>query len=89
MRSSGERCSGLSAAARRPALGPAVGQDCGVHRARRRAGNRDDAQPLFLEQTVEHAPGEGAVRAAALQRQIDRQRIGNCLHARACRCLKV
>jgi hypothetical protein len=26
---------------------------------------------LFLEQTIEHAPGEGAVRAAALQGQID------------------
>ena len=32
-------------------------------------------QPGLLEQPVEHAPGEGAVRPAALQRQIDQQRI--------------
>src|SRR5262249_39098695 len=30
-----------------------------------------DLQPLVLEQPVEHAPGKGAVRAAALERQID------------------
>src|SRR5260370_37188650 len=30
-----------------------------------------DADPVVLEQPVEHAPGEGAVGAAALQREID------------------
>ena len=33
-----------------------------------------DLEPVRLEQPVEHAPGEGAVRPAALQRQVDRQR---------------
>ena len=28
-------------------------------------------EPALLEQPVEHAPGEGAVRAAALQREVD------------------
>ena len=32
-------------------------------------------QPRLFEQPVEHAPGEGAVRAAALQREIDQDRI--------------
>ena len=29
------------------------------------------SQPGLLEQPIEHAPGEGAVRAAALQREVD------------------
>ena len=32
------------------------------------------SQRLF-QQAIEHAPGEGAVRAAALQRKIDQDRI--------------
>ena len=57
--------------ARRPRLGIAVDQHRGIHRARRRAGDAVDLEPRLLEQPVEHAPGEGAVRAAALQREID------------------
>ncbi len=33
-----------------------------------------DLEPGLLEQTVEHAPGEGAVRPAALERQVDENR---------------
>src|SRR5690606_3475395 len=40
----------------------------------RGAGNAFDLQPLLLEQAVEHAPGEGAMGAAALQGQVDLQR---------------
>ena len=43
----------------------------GIDRAGRRAGNALDLEPPVLEQMIEHAPGEGAVGAAALQRQID------------------
>jgi hypothetical protein len=50
--------------------GKAVDQHRGVHRARRCARDAVDAQPGFLEQAVEHAPGESAVRAAALQREV-------------------
>ncbi len=32
---------------------------------------RLDADPLVLEQPVEHAPGERAMGAAALQREVD------------------
>ena len=55
----------------RPAARQAVGQHDGVDRAGRRAGNAIDRQPPVLEQMVEHAPGERAVRAAALQREVD------------------
>ena len=53
------------------AFGQAVGQHGGVHGA---GAGRDDAlegQIVLLEQPVEHAPGEGAMRAAALQREVD------------------
>ena len=49
----------------------AVGQHHGIHRARRRAGNALDGEPVVAQKLFEHAPGEGAVRAAALQREID------------------
>ena len=56
-------------------VGPAAGEPVGEHdridRACRGAGNALDLEPAIVEQLVEHAPGEGAVRAAALQRQID------------------
>ena len=37
-----------------------------------RFGARLDLQPVVLQKTIQHAPGEGAVGAAALERQIDR-----------------
>ena len=49
----------------------AVGEHHGVDRAGRGAGNALDGKPPVLEQMIEHAPGEGAVRAAALQREVD------------------
>src|SRR5215203_2205844 len=54
------------------ALAPAVDEHDGVHRAGAGAGDRLDREPPVLDQLVEHAPGEGAVRAAALQRERDR-----------------
>ena len=54
---------------RRPCI--AVGQHRGVHGTGRGAGDAVDPQPWLFEQPVEHAPGEGAVRAAALQREVD------------------
>src|SRR5262249_52913621 len=43
-----------------------------VDRSRRRAGNAFDPDAAVVEQLIEHPPGESAVGAAALQRQIDR-----------------
>src|SRR5262249_10494144 len=40
--------------------------------SRRRAGDAFDLDAAVVEQLIEHAPGERAMRAAALQRQIDR-----------------
>jgi hypothetical protein len=57
------------------ALGPAVGEERGIHRARRRAGNRYDLQPLFFQQTVEHAPG------ACSARSIGSGSAGSCIRA--------
>ena len=37
------------------------------------AAHRLDHQPFVLEQRVQNAPGEGAVRAAALERQVERR----------------
>src|SRR6185369_9418519 len=50
---------------------PALQQDGGVHRAGAGAAHRLELQPSVLDQGIEHAPGEGAVRAAALQGEID------------------
>ena len=58
--------------------GHAMGEDRGVHRAGRGAGDRLDLDPGLLQQPVEHAPGQGAVRSAALQRQVDQQRFSPC-----------
>src|SRR5215831_884044 len=56
----------------RPAAGEPVGEHDRVHRSRRRAGDTFDLDPAVLEQLIEHPPGERAVRAAALEREIDR-----------------
>ena len=53
------------------AIGVAVGQHGGVHGAGRGAGDAVDLEPRLFQQPVEHAPGEGAVRAAALQGEVD------------------
>ena len=85
-RSSGVGCTGLkrarsatrpqnrarvARASGRPAAGQAVGEGDAVHGAGAGAADAGDLEPAVLEQPVEHAPGEGAVRAAALQRQVD------------------
>ena len=61
--------------ARRPGAGRGVlaGVGDGL-RAADGAGDAVDAKPTLLEQTIQHAPCERAVRAAALQRKIDVQR---------------
>ncbi len=59
------------ARALRPTLEPAVDHHHGVHRAGARARHRLEAQAAVLDQRVEDAPGEGAVRAAALKRERD------------------
>ena len=56
----------LRAAAREP-----VGDHHGVDGAGRCAGNAGDLQPAVGEQMIGDAPGERAVRAAALQREVD------------------
>ena len=47
------------------------GERHGVDRAGARRADPADLELVVLEQTIEHAPGEGAVRAAALERQVD------------------
>ena len=42
-----------------------------------------NVEPAVVQQMVEHAPGEGAVRAAALQREVDRLGFGRPRCARA------
>src|SRR4051794_22364187 len=54
------------------ALDEALGEHRGVERAGAGAADALDPQPLLLQQTVEDAPGEGAVAAAALQSEVDR-----------------
>ncbi len=56
----------LGAAARE-----AVGDERRVDRARRGPGDALDLEPAVGQNLVEHAPGEGAVCAAALQREVD------------------
>ena len=53
------------------ALGIAAGQGHGVDRAGAGAAQALERDALVRQQRVEHAPGEGAVRAAALQSQIE------------------
>jgi hypothetical protein len=48
-----------------------IGHHGGIHGAGRGAGYRLDGEPGLLEQAVEHTPGEGAMRPAALQGEVD------------------
>jgi hypothetical protein len=45
-------------------------QHGGIHGAGRSAGDTLDPQPRLVEQPVQHAPCECAMRAAALQREV-------------------
>ena len=63
----------------RAALHPAADQNGRIHRAGGCAGNRLDLEPRLLEKSVEHAPGERAMRAAALQGEIDENRVSGRL----------
>ncbi len=63
-----------------PAGGVALRQHHGVQGAGTGAAEPFDDDALILEQPVEHAPGERAMRAAALQREIDAARAGTGGH---------
>ena len=63
------------AGARGAILHVAADENGSVHRPRRGAGNGFDLQPGLFEQTVQHAPGERAMGAAALQSQVDQHRL--------------
>ena len=101
-RSIGERCKGLNFAASRDklpvgverrtralraALHEAADEHRRVHGARRCAGNCLDLEPRLLKQSVEHAPGERAMRAPALQGEIDENRVSGRLFV-LCRSLR-
>ena len=51
--------------------GHAIGQDYRVHGAGRGTGQRFDLDPVVFQQTVEYAPGKGAMGAASLEAKID------------------
>jgi hypothetical protein len=58
-----------------PTLGMAVDKHGGIHCAGGRPGNAVDCQPRLLEKPVQHAPGEGPVGPATLERKINEERI--------------
>ena len=55
----------------RPAADQAVRQHHRIDRAGRSARQAVDADPAVFQQLIDHAPGEGAMGAAALQGEID------------------
>src|SRR6516162_3742026 len=59
----------------RAALGMTVDEHGRIHRPCRCSRDAVDLQPRLLEQAIESAPGKGTVRAAALQREIDQNRL--------------
>lgn len=65
---------------------PARGEDDRVDRPRRRAADAFVTEPLGFEQAVERAPGESAVGAAALQREIGDAGVGHAGLFRDCEC---
>ena len=69
--SSFQKAASAAARARSAALRPALQHDGGIHGAGAGAAHRLERQAAVLDQRIEHAPGEGAVRAAALQGEID------------------
>jgi hypothetical protein len=54
-----------------------MNQDRGVHGACGRARNSVNLQPRFLEEAIKHTPRKGTVGTAALQREIDQDRIAS------------
>jgi hypothetical protein len=57
-----------------------LGEQHRVHRAGTRAADGGDVHAAF-EQRIEHTPGEGAMRTAALQRERERRRAKRGSHA--------
>ena len=58
--------------------GITIDHDGAVHGSGRGARDTIEAKPVLLQQAVEHAPGEGAMRAAALQREVDENGVAAC-----------
>jgi hypothetical protein len=56
----------------RPALGITVDQHGGVHRPSGGPRNAVDLQTRLLQQAIESAPGKSTMRAATLQREVDK-----------------
>ena len=54
-----------------PARDQPIGHDHGVHCAGRGAADPLDGDPLLGQEPVQHAPGKGAMGAAALESKID------------------
>jgi hypothetical protein len=50
-----------------------------IHRASRRAGDSLYMQPRLFQQTIQHSPGKGTMRATPLQREVDQHRIADAL----------
>ena len=61
----------VSFAASRPPTAKTMGQHGGVDGAGTRRGDAFKREPLLFQQAIEDTPGEGAMTAAALERQID------------------
>ena len=61
----------MTTGAHAPALQIPFRVDDGVHRAGARPGDGLHVEATILEDVIKHAPGEGAVGAAALQGEID------------------
>jgi len=67
-------------------LRPTVRHQGCIHRTGRLAGDRVNPQPGLLDQSIEHAPGERAIRTAALQSEVHQNRFSRCyLHRQALR----
>jgi hypothetical protein len=64
----GERLARRVAAAARQT----AGEHHGIHRAGRSGADALEGDALVLEEAIEHAPGEGAMRTTALEGEVDR-----------------
>src|SRR5665647_1332996 len=62
------------------ARGHAAGKNHRIHGAGAGGADRLDCQPAILKQPVEHTPDKGAMRASALQSEVDLFRNGIDLH---------
>jgi hypothetical protein len=59
-----------------PTLDQTAGEHGSVDRPGARRADAVERDALFLEQAIENAPGEGAMRASALERKVDQLEVG-------------